>query len=99
MPFFFEKGREEMALRESLFVSACLVPGPGGAEWYPHLVNNQPLPNWDQGPSLEHFIAQLEAEGWQLARTYPASRLVQTNTMTLLFKRPKHEDSALHGEI
>ena len=87
-----------MALWESLFINACLVPGPGGAEWYPHLVNNQPLPNWDHGPPLDTLVHHLEAEGWQLARTYPASRHVQTNTLTLLFRRPTREESAWHTE-
>ena len=74
---------------EHLFVTASLVPGPGGASWRPHLVNNQPLPNWADGPSLESFTQGLEADGWQLVKTRSNTWLGPASNRTLLFKRPK----------
>lgn len=74
---------------EHLFVTASLVPGPGGANWRPHLVNNQPLPNWADGPSLESFIQGLEADGWQLVKTRSNTWLGPASNRTLLFKRPR----------
>src|SRR5690242_17460755 len=77
---------------EYLFVNACLIPEPGGGKWHPRLVNNEPLPHWEQGPTLDSFIQQLEAEGWQLARRHPDARLRRATTFTLLFKRPRWEE-------
>ena len=74
---------------EHLFLTAALVPGSGEARWRPHLVNNQPLPNWVEGPSLESFIKHLEADGWQLVKTRSNTWLGSASNLTLLFKRPK----------
>lgn len=77
---------------EYLFINACLVPEPGGGKWHARLVNNELLPDWENGPTLDSFIRQLEAEGWQLARKHPDSRLGRASTFTLLFKRPRQEE-------
>ncbi len=80
-----------MSSWEYLYVNACLIPGPGGGEWHPHLVNNEPLPDWDLGPPLDTFIRQLEAQGWQLARKSPNTHSEWATTFTLLFKRAKRD--------
>ena len=74
---------------EHLFLTASLVPGSDGGGWRPHLVNNQPLPNWVEGPSLDSFIKRLEADGWQLVKTRSNTWLGSASNLTLLFKRPK----------
>ncbi|HLV98164.1 MAG TPA: hypothetical protein VKT82_05750 [Ktedonobacterales bacterium] len=79
---------------EYLFVNACQLPGPGGGEWHPHLVNNQSLPNWERGPTLDSFIQQLEAKGWRLAGKQPYSPSSQAITITLMFKRPRGAQNA-----
>lgn len=79
---------------EHLFVTACLIPGPDGGQWRPRMINNTPLPDWEQGPLLASFIQGLEDDGWQLARKIPNTWLDQATTLSLLFKRPRQQPSA-----
>lgn len=80
-----------MSSWEYLYVNACLIPGPGGGEWRVHLVNNESLPDWESGPALDNFIHELEAQGWQLTRKLPNTRIGKATMLTILFKRPRVE--------
>ena len=58
--------------------------------WRPRYVNGSELFDWMEGPLLHDYLAQMGAEGWELATASSGERLYGlSDKHQLYFKRPK----------
>jgi len=58
--------------------------------WRPRFVNGNELLNWMEGPLLHDYLAQMGADGWELATASSGERLYGlSDKHQIYFKRPK----------
>ena len=58
--------------------------------WRPRFMDGKELKNWMEGPLLHEFIAQLGAEGWELAAASSGERMYGlSDKLQLYLKRGK----------
>jgi hypothetical protein len=60
------------------------MPIPVG-DFLPRWINEQEQSNWEEGPAFLQYLADLGAQGWELAGNGPAHH----GGTCLIFKRPK----------